>query len=204
MYLGLDSRNWLDTHFSVKRNPGGGHLLYYLYGMERVGYLTRKEQFGDHWWYLEGARHLLKAQKKGAWGDEVNTSFALLFLRRATSIGRPTSGVGGTGGKSRHLFAAGSLKDDIALRGAGQRPLALYINGFGKRLLAEHSEHGLRILRVDYLEGGRKLAQLAADPKEVWATNTFLHRCPALSRGTPRYEPSGRSIPSTKTPSRFN
>ncbi len=154
--------------------------MYYLYGMERVGSLTRKEQFGDHWWYLEGAHHLLKAQKNGAWGDETDTSFGLLFLRRATNFGRPMTG--GVGGKTR-LFAAGGPKDDIGLRGAGQQPLALYIDGFGKRLLAEHSEHGLRILRVDYLEDGRKLGELAGDPTKAWTTDTFLHRCTALPRG---------------------
>ena len=51
---------------------------------QRVGSLTRKGKFGDHWWYLEGAQHLLKEQKDGAWGNEVDTCFALLFLRRAS------------------------------------------------------------------------------------------------------------------------
>lgn len=175
--------NWLHANFSVTQNPGKGRgwLLYYLYGMERVGSLTRKEQFGDRWWYVEGARYLLKAQKKGSWGAETDNCFALLFLRRATNIGRPTTG-GGAGSSSRHLFAAGSSVDDIALRGAGQQPLAIYINGFGKRLLAEHSVYGLRILRVDYLEGKRKIGELSGDPTKAWKTDTFLNRS-TLSRG---------------------
>ena len=175
--------NWLDAKFSVNTNPGkgGGWLLYYLYGMERVGSLTRKEKFGDHFWYLEGARHLIKKQKKGSWGNETDSCFALLFLRRATNFNRPTTG-GGSSSKTK-LFSAGGAKDDIALRGAGQQPLAIYIDRFGKRLLQEHSEYGLRILRVEYRENGRKLGELVSDPKKAWKNDTFLYRCAALPRG---------------------
>ncbi len=180
--------NWLNAHFSVT-NPqlpgkGGKWLLYYLYGMERVGALTRKEQFGDHWWYLEGARLLLKRQKgPGNWGDgRHDTCFALLFLRRATSVG-PTTG-GGGGGTTRHLFMAGNEHEDIALRAAGQQPLLIYINGFGSFLTEEHSEYGLRILRVEYVEGERVLGQLVGNPSKAWKSDTFLYRCAALPHGT--------------------
>lgn len=184
MDMGL---NWLDAHFSVRNpqqpNKGGGRLFYYLYGMERVGALTRRETFGPHRWYLEGARLLLKRQKKGSWGRATHEScFALLFLRRATGMTGPVTG--GAGGKSTHLFAAGGAKDDIRLRGAGQSPVMFYLDGFGKELLSEHSAQGLRILRVEYLEGERKLAELAGNPNKPWAKDTFLHRCVALSHGT--------------------
>ena len=72
--------------FLLKEHKGNWNY-YYLYGLERVGSLTRVEQMGTHWWYVEGARHLLaKQDKKGFWpGGDVQTAFALLFLRRATS-----------------------------------------------------------------------------------------------------------------------
>lgn len=178
--------SWLDVHFSVRhpQRPGGrgGWLHYYLYGMERVGALTRKEQFGEHYWYLEGAKLLLQQQKKGAWGRAIHdTCFALLFLRRATRIVGPTTG--GASVKSTHLFAAGSVKDDIQFRGAGQKPLMLYINGFGKGLLDKHSAYGLRVLRVEYLLGDRKIGELAGDPMKAWKTDTFVHRCTSLTHG---------------------
>ena len=180
--------SWLDVNFSVKHDQkpqgrGGRWLLYYLYGMERVGGLTRREQFGEHWWYVEGAKQVLSRQKKGGWGQPYDTCFALLFLRRATITG-PMTGAGAGAGNTRHLFAAGESGDDIEFRAAGQQPLILYIQNFGKLLLDEHSEHGLRILRVEYLMGDQVLGQLAADPSKAWTSlDTFIHRHPALPHG---------------------
>ncbi|MEE2888775.1 MAG: LamG-like jellyroll fold domain-containing protein [Planctomycetota bacterium] len=182
--LGL---NFFEAHYTVtKPKPGGQWLLYYLYGLERVGALTRVEQFGDHWWYVDGARHLLKTQNKksGAWGRAAHdTAFALLFLRRATSYSGPISG-GSSSGSTTHLFSAGGPKADIALRGAGQQPVMLYINGFGDALLAEHEEHGLRIMRVEYFEGRRKLGEVPGNPTKAWVKkDTFLRRCTTLTYG---------------------
>ncbi len=182
--------NWLDVNFSVTRDQkpdgrAGRWLLYYLYGIERVGGLMRREQFGQHWWYVEAARELLKRRKKkeGGWGAVHDTCFALLVLRRATMSG-PMTGEGAGSGKSTHLFASGRAGDEIQLRGAGQQPLVLYIEKFGQRVLSKHKKYGLRILRVEYLEGERVLGQLAADPTKAWTElDTFVHRCPALPYG---------------------
>ena len=84
---------WLGKHFSVRRNPGNGSwLLYYLYGLERVGRLTGRRFIGDHDWYREGAEMLIRNQDelsdywKGIGTGESNplvaTSFALLFLSK--------------------------------------------------------------------------------------------------------------------------
>ncbi len=176
--------NWMARNFSVSSTPGIENSrinYYYLYGLERVGSLLRQEQIGEHKWYVAGAQQLLKSMKKGRWGHEVDTSFAILFLRRATKIGRPVTGSAGNIGK--HMFSSGGPNDDVALRAAGQQPLAIYINGFGKILLARHSEFGLRIPRVDYYDGKRKVGQLAADPKKAWQSDTFLYNFRALSRG---------------------
>lgn len=174
---------WLEVNFSVDRNPNGGHHLYYLYGLERVGALMKTERIGPHWWYLEGAKHLLKKQKKdNSWGDVTDTCFALLFLRRATS-GRAAST--GSSGEVAHVFEAGGENADVRLRGAGQRPLSLYIDGFGGKVLASHNTFGLRVVSVRYEdERGTVLAKVAGDPTKAWNRETFLHRDEAISRGS--------------------
>ena len=83
---------WMSGHFSVESNPQkGNYLYYYLYSLERVGRILDTEFIGDHEWYPLGAKFLVGAQKQdGRWlepGEEdprVPTSFALLFLTRAT------------------------------------------------------------------------------------------------------------------------
>jgi hypothetical protein len=90
---------WLASNFTVKANPGkdGNYWHhYFLYGLERTGILLGAERLGAHWWYREGAKFLLENQgRSGAWHDEGeggngwgeglrDTSFAILFLRRAT------------------------------------------------------------------------------------------------------------------------
>jgi hypothetical protein len=86
---------WLSANFSVTKHPNGsdGWLYYYLYSLERVGRILDTEFIGDHEWYPLGAQSLVGKQKAdGSWigtGSEddprLATSFALLFLTRATS-----------------------------------------------------------------------------------------------------------------------
>ncbi|MCC6741988.1 MAG: hypothetical protein IT452_23410, partial [Planctomycetia bacterium] len=84
---GLD---WLGQNFAVDQNPKHNDpkawIYYYLYGMERVGVLADTEFFGKHEWYQEGAKFLLAVQAAGGdWNnDSRDTSWAILFLRRAT------------------------------------------------------------------------------------------------------------------------
>jgi hypothetical protein len=89
---------WLARNFRVDSNvgeTGDKWLLYYLYGVERVGRLTARRFIGDHDWYREGAEFLIRGQNKvggGFWKrddptgvekDEViATSLALLFLSK--------------------------------------------------------------------------------------------------------------------------
>jgi hypothetical protein len=67
------------------------HHYYYIYSIERVGRILGTEFIGDQEWYPLGARFLVgNQQKDGSWkgGENENqvlgTSFALLFLTRAT------------------------------------------------------------------------------------------------------------------------
>lgn len=93
---------WLGNKFSVTSNPSalsgrdggvsGTWLLYYLYGVERVGRLTGRRFIGRHDWYREGAEMLVHKQDdlSGYWrgvghGENnplVATSLALLFLSK--------------------------------------------------------------------------------------------------------------------------
>ncbi|HEX7899155.1 MAG TPA: prenyltransferase/squalene oxidase repeat-containing protein [Planctomycetota bacterium] len=79
--------DWETANFTVTDNPfrTGGHVLYYLYGLERAGMLCEIQKFGPNDWYASGARHLLTLQKPdGSWGPHTDTAFAILFLKRAT------------------------------------------------------------------------------------------------------------------------
>jgi len=91
---------WLGRKFSVSTNPATNSqtwLLYYLYGVERVGRLTAQRFIGAHDWYREGSEYLVAHQDdlsgffKGTGHAEDNplvaTSFALLFLSKGR---RPT------------------------------------------------------------------------------------------------------------------
>lgn len=89
---------WMERNFSVTHNPGTDQrwLLYYLYGLERVGRMTNRRFFGKHDWYREGADFLIQlkagqgADLTNRWSgkdrsetnDSVATSFALLFLSK--------------------------------------------------------------------------------------------------------------------------
>lgn len=93
------ARSWMEKHFSVARNPGNKDwLLYYLYGLERMGRMTEQRFIGGHDWYREGTAHLLRLSKmvdredkllvywEGATSSEkikpIATSLALLFLSK--------------------------------------------------------------------------------------------------------------------------
>jgi uncharacterized protein DUF4159/prenyltransferase/squalene oxidase-like repeat protein len=116
-----DGLAWLGSKFTVTMNPNTAGLggigrsypwvLYYLYGVERVGRMSGQRFIGKHDWYREGCRFLVDQQDKftGSWqgtgpieADKViGTSFALLFLskgRRPVVIARlmhPGEAIGG-------------------------------------------------------------------------------------------------------------
>jgi ferric-dicitrate binding protein FerR (iron transport regulator) len=96
----LKGLEWIGRNFTIAENPYPDEQgkkderwhYYYLYALERLGVMYGADSFAGHDWYLEGANHLLKAQKPdGSWSPQpeassrtVDTCFAILFLRRAT------------------------------------------------------------------------------------------------------------------------
>jgi hypothetical protein len=85
---------WLAKRFRADQNPAGPtdayqpsqpFYFYYLYAIERAAVLGGKVKLGERDWYREGAIKLIRRQDaSGSWDDVVNTSFALLFLKRAS------------------------------------------------------------------------------------------------------------------------
>ncbi len=92
---------WMARKFTVTQNPNtagiGGisrsypWLLYYLYGVERVGRMSGQRFIGTHDWYREGCRYLIDERNlEGSWqgtgpGEAdpvIGTSLALLFLSK--------------------------------------------------------------------------------------------------------------------------
>ncbi len=78
--------NWLGKHYAINNN------LYYMYALERAGMLYDTPKFGDHDWYWDGAKSIVKSQNDdGSWGKNEkveknthDTCFAILFLKKAT------------------------------------------------------------------------------------------------------------------------
>jgi hypothetical protein len=80
----LAAAAWIARHFDLFL-ADDRHVFYTLYSLEKVGDLARIEAFGGRDWYREGAERLLGRQRAdGGWGTYIDTSFALLFLTRAT------------------------------------------------------------------------------------------------------------------------
>lgn len=99
---------WLGQNFGVDHNPGldapagndddpaegtkprsGKWVHYLLFGYERVGEASGLTKFGQHRWYDEGARYLIRTQEDdGSWTGTnseflgVETAYSLLFLSR--------------------------------------------------------------------------------------------------------------------------
>ena len=75
----------------LRPGPRSAQRRYYytVYSLEKAGDLAEVHSFGSHDWYREEGEFLLRDQyEDGHWGRDdwkgVATSFALLFLRRAT------------------------------------------------------------------------------------------------------------------------
>ncbi|HEX6813021.1 MAG TPA: hypothetical protein VF384_15460 [Planctomycetota bacterium] len=80
---------WLQQHFTVRRSCGPLEQSavwhhYYMYGLERACELNQVAWIGGRDWYFEGALNLIASQgKEGNWGEDNDSAFGLLFLKKA-------------------------------------------------------------------------------------------------------------------------
>lgn len=169
--------NWsLEENLEVPRvpNPNFRWYYYYVYGLERVGSIWNRRQFGGHDWYSEGAEAILKRQgEKGGWATEYgesdsNTCFALLFATRASSL---------TGKKGR--FSGDTEAGDVAfsIHSGKENPLVAWV-GELRGKVAARLDAGQKIAGVDWLLNGEQVATVAMP---VLGT-------PTLERFTMQYE----------------
>ncbi|NJN14772.1 MAG: hypothetical protein HC813_03975 [Planctomycetes bacterium] len=83
-----DALAWLEEYYDVTENAFGSArwLTYYLYNLERAGVMLDQRYIGTRDWYQEGAETLLPMQGHDGsfFGAGVDTSLALLFLKRAS------------------------------------------------------------------------------------------------------------------------
>lgn len=73
-----------------------GSPRYFMWSVERMGVVLGMEKFGETDWFGQGSAALIASQAaNGSWGDLSDTSFAILFLRKAnlgSDISRLLSG----------------------------------------------------------------------------------------------------------------
>jgi hypothetical protein len=81
---------WMSRNFSWTNSTLVGRTPYYgLYGVERITALADKDTISGVDWFRQGLSFILGTQKAdGSWsgdyGSEVNTSYAILFMTKAT------------------------------------------------------------------------------------------------------------------------
>jgi hypothetical protein len=172
--LGL---NWMAHEFSVRTNPkgmGDWTYYYYLYGLERMGALAKLTHVGGRAWYYEGAIELLWRQgPDGAWGSEADTCFAILFLKRATSLVA-------TGGMeiARNFYESEREESDVWMRARGDSPMEIWISGFSRKAkdalkTGAGALAGIHVARVEYRVDGQVVKTIEADVKKPWAADKF-------------------------------
>lgn len=101
-----DGCAWLDANWSPWENPRSKYYgVYYLYCCERAFDLIGNLRLGNKQWYMDMASQLIGRQnkEKGFWDsgtthkpqEILDTSFALLFLKRSTKGGIPYGSITG-------------------------------------------------------------------------------------------------------------
>lgn len=205
---------WLEHDWAVDRNAGREdprqYLHYYLYGLERVAALYELDRIGEHAWYREGAEFLVADQKGGGeWGDQAQTSFALLFLSRAT---HPSSGPRARAAENARATEQGSVR----LRGVLDEDLVLTLAGLDPALVEDYvagGGAGVRVARVEYLVDGAVVATVAGTPRACGAASATRRAgarrgrpstsCACASRSCrPTPTPPARTRPRSTSPSR--
>lgn len=192
--------DWLGKNCALHPLGGGAEMwtLYMLYGLERAGALAKLDAFGGHPWYPEGAGWLLERQEPtGGWGGgdaDVNTSFAVLFLARATARAAVTHSEADAG--AGRLYSSPADDGPLRLRLALGHPANLWIDA--------GTPEFQRIARVVYsvrapdgvwrtLQGGtskRFDTQVSFDIPGAWQVRAtaFRHDGSSFGSGTIEFE----------------
>ena len=193
---------WLEARYTVDANPSGARswLYYYLYGLERIGSLRETEYLGEHPWYLDGAKFLVKDQRDdGRWrlrppktprpghaegsaaSAQADTCFALLFLKRATRAQVRT----GDKGAVDRLTIDTPEESKVGLRALGGvdgSPLRLWLAWIGDANRPAGDPFP-QIRRVEYRVDGEPVRTI-----EVEGTprpgESFLHQHPFAHAGS--------------------
>jgi hypothetical protein len=177
-------------------SPKGGVVLnkgyYFLWSLERVGVAYNLNTIGNKDWYAWGSDILLSSQRPdGTWrgeeGPEIDTCFALLFLRRAnlardlsaalkgmTDPGQVTLKVGGVGGQE---LIDKRLKSgiDVTSKTGDQSAISL-----PKDLDPETAKLCLELLKADAQRQPQVLERLK-ESKGVVYTDALAAAIPRLS-----------------------
>ncbi|MCH2111746.1 MAG: hypothetical protein MK213_02725 [Planctomycetes bacterium] len=148
--------NWIAKNFRTIKNPGNSdyQILYWLYGLERMGAILDTEFIGDHEWYPEGAWPILDWQIDtgnlndgfGSWSSsQSETGFAILFLRRATR-----AVVTDSGGKQRtSLLKSNPNHGKVDFRLTKGKPLAMWVEDVGTTAAVSKVEYWERHIGED-------------------------------------------------------
>ncbi|MCP4769886.1 MAG: terpene cyclase/mutase family protein [Planctomycetes bacterium] len=119
---------WLGSHWALYDGKPSMHSYYYYYGLERAGGLAGLDMFGSHAWYLEGAEKIVDDQHgNGRWDDDASPiveSFALLFLRKATSRHALTN----VNLRNDRLFQSAPEDGPLLLRLSMNQPNSLWVD----------------------------------------------------------------------------
>ncbi|MEO2162837.1 MAG: LamG-like jellyroll fold domain-containing protein, partial [bacterium] len=175
---------WLAHYYPMDGHPRvGNNLYYYLYGLERVGAYMAVNEIGGNPWYQDGAMTILKRQKgQGAWGSTSDTSFALLFLRRASAATQTGDAV------ERTVKAYSDDQADVFLYATGDAQMTMWLEGFSgeRRDLyqgADRSWEGLRVDQVIYLVDDKEIARVKGNKRVPWAYERFAVRQAIIKPG---------------------
>ncbi|PCJ53703.1 MAG: hypothetical protein COA70_08415 [Planctomycetota bacterium] len=177
---------WLGHQFSLGHNPGRpgrAQYYYWLYGVERVGALLDVQMLGTHDWYAEGSSFLVEDQAGAGqwatpWGEEdIATSFALLFLKRATARSAVTGGT--SEGTNRH-HATKTQKGSLVLHAVEGDPIVLWVV----------PPKGITLLSAHYFARRKGEDWQPAGPGEG---NRFGHRFTADTPGAWEFQVRGDS-----------
>ncbi|RMH05260.1 MAG: hypothetical protein D6702_00985 [Planctomycetota bacterium] len=185
------AEEWLGgTWLGDQKWEGGNGLnrwgYYAWYGMERGAALSGKKMIGGHDWYADACRILLAKQGGGGawanpWGEkEINTSFALLTLSRATAHvntgGEPRPGLW-----VRRWTNVDDGKADLLITAAGLPHCTAFLAGFHREvveLYANPGEPRPRILRFSWWLDGEEIQVVRPEDPAAMAAAQAAPRFP--------------------------